>query len=371
MSNCKKVIFSTAILFLLTLLPVSGNRFAPASVAETRVQYNLAVTGDFPVLSTGDNIWYPGKTVVKQYMIQNTGDSTENFALKLVNPHDFDVLFPYLFVDINSGSTDYFGTRDISGNAAGTESIQSLYDKSNINELVLFSLSPKSSKTLNFIFTMDQGLSNSLENKNLGFDLIFGFSQSGQSPTLTQAPTVTGSQVQNSTSLGPTATPAPSAGGTVPTVTSSPVSGGFVLPEGGGLNQLGTTLVNAAGNILGVENTSVGTPAGEVLGAQEAGTVSLNRPICRNMPWWILFLLLEVAISSELVFSLRWNPSDKPFYAQIFLTFSSILFSGALACNLLAIMASGTIGIIGMLLIATKLGNGDDQAFAKTSLYNK
>ncbi|MCL4338120.1 hypothetical protein M1271_00345 [Patescibacteria group bacterium] len=362
MSNCKKVLFSVTILFLLFILPVNCNRLIQKSFAETRVQDNLEVTGDFPVLSAQDNVWYPGKTVAKQYVIQNTGDSAQDFALKLINLQDLDALTSYLFIDINSGSTDYFGTRDILGNAAATESIQSLYDKSNINELVLFNLSPKSSKTLNFIFTMDQELSNSLENKKLGFDLIFGFSQSGQSPAPTPAPTVTGSQVQNNKSSGPTATPAPSSsGGVVPSTTP--------IPALGVLTQFGAAFTNAAGNILGISNSGEGSKSGEVLGAQKGKTVpSLTTPGCREPAWWILFLLLEAAISAELVFSLRWTASNRPLYAQICLTFFSLLFAGALACNLPAILASGTIGIAGVLLMVMRLKIKENQALADTSL---
>lgn len=334
MSKIKRLIT-----LLLLILLINQVYFTARVFAETRTSGTLSVTGNFPVLTSSDGVWYPGKTIIKPYIVKNSGGIAQDFAVKATSLSDPDFLAPHLFMDISGGSSNYFGTKDTSGNALSGASIKSFYDLTNTNELVLFSLPAGGEKTVSYTFTMDPALENgSYQNKNLSFDLAFGYSVSASpTPTPTQTP-------------GPTETPVPGPTGTPgPGPTSTPAPGGGVvagaqLTAGGLMQQVLGALETLPANILGAQ---AGTVSGVSTGSGKLG----GGAGCRNLWWWMIVLILESAITAALVFYGRKKGSLKYLLVQGAAALSGIIISGILFCVWWGVIITGLVGIIGIILL--------------------
>lgn len=323
-------------LFLLFLYPTASHVYA-----ETRTSGSLSVTGDFPVLSSSDGVWYPGKTIVKEYLVEDSGSEVHDFAVKTTSLSDPDLLAAHLFMAISEGATDYFGSRNGSGNALSSESIKSFYDTSNPNELVLFNISAATSKTVKYTFTMDSALGDgNYQNKNLSFDLSFGYSViASPTPTPTETPGPTSTPVP-----GPTSTPGPGPTSTPGFSSSTGGVAGATLLTGGFVN----LIINPIGAFL---SDILGAQVGTVSGVASESTGITVKTFCLSAWWWILVFVVETAISTVLVFYGRKKESVKYILGQAGVTFLAIIVTAILFCEAWPIIVAGLIGVAGIVLL--------------------
>lgn len=345
MSHFKKFITFSFLLFLLAL---SFNRFVIRSAyAITQVSGNLTVSGDFPVLTSSDGFWYPGKTITKQYTIQNTGISDQLFGVKAFALSDPDSIADHLFLALSENSTNYFGDRANNGNALSSQSLETFYGLTNSNELDLFTISAGTTRTIVYTFTMDPQLTNT-QNKQVSFSLAFGYSASGSTPTVTPTSIPTPTLTPGATSTpGPGPTSTPGATQNNPSPTTEPSAGATV--SGGGLvNNFFKPITNALSNILGAQaagTSSASAIKGTVLGEQKEPAHSAPTKRCITGSWFILLLVGQIVLHL-VIFVLRAKRKIPwPNYMHTIILLIFLILAGYFFCLWWVILSSGIIGV--------------------------
>lgn len=230
MKHFKKFVFGFVITvaLLISINPVS---------AETRTDGDLEMSGDFPVLSSSDGDWYPGRNLSKIYQIKNKGDRTQSFGVRLINLTNTGGIADSMNVAISRDSDDLYGQRD-GDSARSTKNISDFYNDTAGNSIRLFNLNTGDSTSILFTFTMDKNLiSLESQDKSLIFDLDFGFDPESTAPTA--APTG---------EPGPTETPTPPTGGT------GDATSRFTITN---LINRSRTVVTVAPPVLGIEEARI------------------------------------------------------------------------------------------------------------------
>ncbi len=283
-------------------------------------------------------IWYPQKSLEKVIKVNNQSGVTQTIGARPQNVSTSGAMDEVMGLVIRLGS---------SNGVIWTGSLHNFYNGGKIPLSVIPNLLSEEYK---FDVTMDSAADNQYQGKSTSFDLVLSYVSGPTStpvPTNTPAPTstptpTTGTTSSNSNS-SPTNTPALQASTTINTPT--PATAGFSRPNTAG---------NETAGVLGTETTITSTPQSpEILGTQVTNGWKWN--IYLNSWVWLVFLLFETILMVEFVYWGNIIGSRYALWGQILFTFISILLSGKIFSDWWMILASGIIGILGIMVIAVKL----------------
>lgn len=133
---------------------------------------NLSIIYDDPIFSSS-TVWYPGLNIRKIIIVKNLGKSKQSLGIRATNISQLEKLPKILIFKIDEGGKYVFGEND-------NKTLQDFLNMK--SELKITELSPNESKTIGLTVYMPKVINNEYQNKELKFDIAFGFLVKSSTP---------------------------------------------------------------------------------------------------------------------------------------------------------------------------------------------
>ncbi|MCL4360183.1 fibronectin type III domain-containing protein [Patescibacteria group bacterium] len=229
-----KAIVVAGLFFLLSM-------FVRPVFALTKSSGDLEVTVDEPLFPPSV-VWYPGLSVTKSFSAKNRGTSPHTLAVSAVHTTDENSLARFFFWNIAEAGTVLYG---------GGET--TMADFWNAGAVTLASLPPGAAKTIDLTAGMDPAAGNGTQGSAAAFDLVIGFTGTGESVTVS-------------------GTGGGGGGGTAPVCNDAkPGSAPTLTSATGGTNSVGLTWTESSGPISYYLITYGTSPGAQIWGNTDIG----------------------------------------------------------------------------------------------------
>lgn len=271
------------ILAVFLFLTIAPNAYA------ADVEFSCNASDCTPSSATSflpSTMWYPGKSVTKTVAIENTTSTARILSLNALNSSSIKDLHNVIKLSIHNNVTNAL---------VWNGNLSQLYNSPVSNVTIL---SPNSTTTHAYTFTMDLQAGNEYQNAYTTFDLQIGLEDTttgGPNPTTTITPTIT-------LSPAPTLTATPSgqtennsgSGGSADSSVQGLTTAPSILT---GLSTIANTL-GITQAIQDVAEVLVATDSSEeVLGSSDtSATHTDSTAVCTDNWYWLLVLAAELGV---------------------------------------------------------------------------